>query len=943
MKKKLLAALLMLVASVSIAFAQNDKAAQSDLNAKVPVDKKVVIGHLDNGLTYYIRVNKKPENRVQFRLVTNAGSILEDEAQRGLAHFCEHMAFNGTEYFPHNTMISTLQKNGIEFGREINAYTSFDETVYYVNLPADDPEMMEMGFKILDGWASKLTFDPQELEDERGVIHEEWRGGLGAEDRLRAKTWPIMLNGSKYAERLPIGLESVIMGFKRDDIVRFYQDWYRPDLQAVIIVGDVNVKQVEAKIKEYFSDNTNPANEKARVNFDIPENVEPLIAIATDKEATSTNLQMFWKHEKAPNGTIGNYRESIVRQLINGMINSRFADLCEKSTAPMIAAMGGYGGFLGRNGDAFELYAYPKEGRVNEAAELLLAEMTRIDQHGFLQTELDRQKEDVLDGYRKLAKEVNKTNSNNFADEYTRNFLEGECIPGIRQEFAYAQEFLDGITLEEVNAMVKSWITDENFVFYLTAPDKPGYVIPTEAEVKTIIANNKTLVTEPWVDNFKDEPLFDRNLPAASYTKTKTNDVLGYTEYTLSNGIRFIVKKTNYKDDEILMQSFSNGGISLYGDDEVFTATLTASLIDAAGIGQFSATQLSKKLKGKTLGINPRIDGMSEGFTGSCSPKDLETLLQLLVLYYDAPRKDKESFDKEIESLATQYKMVLENPQIVLMKKFYETAYCNSKRLIIAPTVEQINSVDLDRVYQIYKERFNDASDQTFFFVGNIEDQDIDLIAKYIAALPCNGKQKGETWNDVSPVFASGVNHEEVRKGTDNQGMIMIMGETEGFSRDTRSRITCSLLSDALSITALEVIREKMGGTYSPYVSADYEILPKPEFTWLFFINCDPDNAAKVEKAAIDIMKQYTKKGVDKETLAKVKEQMVMNRETAMQNNSFWLGQIYGSYFYNESRDETVRDYNQIVNSITAKDVKAMAKKYIDFGRYTVVTLKPEN
>lgn len=939
--KKIFFALLLFVATAGMAFAQGEKS--SDLNAKVPIDKKVVIGHLDNGLTYYIRANKKPENRVQFRLVTNAGSVLENEAQRGLAHFCEHMAFNGTEYFPHNQMIDQLQKNGIEFGREINAYTSFDETVYYVNLPADNPELMEMGYKILDGWASKLTFDPQELEDERGVIHEEWRGGLGASDRLRDKTWPIMLKGSKYAERLPIGLESVIMGFKRDDIVSFYKDWYRPNLQAVIIVGDVNVKEVEAKIKEYFNDNVNPANPKPRVMETIPANVEPLIAIATDKEATSTTLQMIWKHSKAPQGTIGNYRESIVRSLINGMISARFQELCEKSTAPMIAAAGGYGGFLGRECEAFTLYAYPKEGRISDATKLLMAEMKRIDQHGFLAAELERQKEEVLDGYRKGAKEVNKTASVNFADEYTRHFLQGECIPGARQEYEYAKEFMPTITLEEVNAMVSTWITDENFVYYLTAPEKPGFTVPTEKEVKQIVADSKNLTTEPWVDNYKDEPLFARELAAAKYSKSASNDILGYTEYTVANGIRFVVKKTTYKDDEIQMKSFSKGGTSLYSDAECFAASQAAGFIDDCGIAQFSATQLGKKLKGKTVGISPAIGEQTEGFNGTCSPKDLETMLQLLDLYYTAPRKDQESFEKDIEAMRTQYKMAMENPQLVLFKKFYETVYPGNKRLTIVPSDDQLNALNLDHLYRIYTERFNDASDQVFFFVGNIEDKDIDLIAKYLNDLPCTGKQKGETWKDRSPEFAAGVNHAEVRKGSDNQGMLLIQGHHDGFDTDLKSRITCDVLDGSLMITALEVIREKMGGTYSPYATCSYDILPKPEFTWMFFINCDPDNAAKVESAALSIMKQYTKKGPNKVTLAKVKEQMITNRENAMQNNAFWMGQIYGSYFYGENRDANVRDYKDIVNSITAKDVKELAKKYIDFNKYTVVTLKPEN
>ena len=521
MKKSLLTMLLLLaVAATSFAQLGNTaakSAKKSDLTAQVPVDKKVRIGHLDNGFTYYIRANKKPENIVQFRLVTNAGSILEEDDQQGLAHFCEHMAFNGTEHYKGNKMISILQSNGIEFGRGINAYTGFDQTVYYVELPSDKPDMVEMGFKILDGWAGKLLFDPDEIEHERGVIHEEWRGGQGAQDRLRKATFPIMLKGSKYAERLPIGLEEVILNFKREAIVRFFNDWYRPDLQAVIIVGDIDVDEMEAKVKQYFSSHPKKINPRPRLEFDIPKNVEPLIAIATDKEATNIDLTMFWKHDKAPQGTVGDYRQSLVRNLINGMLTSRFKELCEKSTAPMIAADAGYGGFLGRSCDAFALSAMPKENRIEDAARLLLTEMKRVDQHGFLESELERQKEEMLANYKKMAKEENKTQSNSFANEYTNHYLDHEVIPGIRQEYRYVQEFLPEITLEEVNAMVSQWITDENLVFYLTAPEKDGVKVPTADAAKKIIAEMKNVNTQPWVDNFNAAPLFDKQLPAVMY------------------------------------------------------------------------------------------------------------------------------------------------------------------------------------------------------------------------------------------------------------------------------------------------------------------------------------------------------------------------------------------------------------------------------------------
>ena len=941
--KKLLTILMLLAFMGSMTFvqAQGAQGKKSDLTAKVPVDKKVKIGKLANGMTYYIRANKKPENRVQFRLVTNAGSILEDDDQQGLAHFCEHMAFNGTQYYKGNEMISTLQKNGIEFGRGINAWTAFDETVYYVELPSDNKDLVEMGFKILDGWASKLLFDQNEIEHERGVILEEWRGGLGAQERLRKATWPIMLKGSRYADRLPIGLEEVIRNFQRPVITRFYNDWYRPDLQAVIIVGDIDVNAMEAKIHEYFDSRKAVENPRPRPEFDIPGNKEPLVAIATDKEATNASMMLFWKHKKAPQGTIGDYRASLVRNLVSGMLDDRYNELSEKATAPFIYAGGGYGGFLGRSCDAFIGSCAPKENRIEEATEAVLAEIFRAVQNGFTATELDRQKEEMLEHYRKMAKDANKTNSNNFAQEYTNNFLEGEVIPGIMAENRYAKEFIPEITLEECNALIRTWVTEENFVYYLTAPQQEGYKVPTEQEVLKIYNRARTNKYAAWVDNYKDEPLFEKQLAAVTPKLTKTNTVLDYKEYTCPNGVKFIVKKTDLKDDEIQMNSFAWGGTSLYSDAEYYMASTTAGFIDDAGIAQFSSTQLSKKLKGVNVSISPDISDQTQGFSGSCAPKDLETMLQLLTLYYEAPRKDKESFDKNVDQLRNQLKFIGENPQVVFIKKYIETARPGDPRAIAVPTEENIASLNLDRMYEIFRERFSNAAHQTFFFVGNIEDADVNLIAKYLGNLPTT-KAKAEKYRKLKDYDFKGTPRATAYKGTDNQGIMLMSGSTKGYKHSPKNAEIINQLSACMEITALEIIREKMGGTYSPSVNVSYSRIPEQEVSWTFYINCNPDSANLIENAAMEILNQYINNGPDAETLAKVQEQQIINRQNSKQNNGFWMGQIMGSYRFNESRDYVVNDYESIVKSITAKDIQAAAKKFIDLKHYLVVFLKPE-
>lgn len=962
MKKTMLFAMLLMFLFGGMSFAQlpgsgEKKEKKSDLTAQVPLDKKIRYGKLDNGFTYYIRNNKKPENMIQFRLVSNAGSIMERDDQQGLAHFCEHMAFNGIKGYPHNTMIQKLQEHGVEFGRDINAYTSFDQTVYYVNMPSNDPEMVKMGIEILDGWAGNILFDQKEIESERGVIHEEWRGGVGHGDRLRKKTWPIMLKGSRYADRLPIGKEEVIMHFERQSIVDFFNDWYRPDLQAIVIVGDLDGfeyagkkgdKAMEQKVKDVFSSHQFLGKEKLpRLSYEIPNNVEPLVAIATDKEATNATLEIFWKHKKAHNGTVGDYRQMLVRSLIGMMINERFSELTQKPTAPMMYAGGGHGGFLGREIDVFEVSAAPKENRIEETAQMLLQVIKQIDDHGFLQAELDRQKEDLLSTYTKMAKEENKTQTNSLADEYTNHYLDNEPCPGIRQEWKYAKEFIPEITLAECNALVSSWITDENIVFYLTAPEKEGFKVPTDKEALDILKNFKNIKTEPWVDNFNDEPLFNETVADVTPIKTASNSTMGYTEYTCPNGIRFIVKKTELKADEIQISSYSFGGTSLYGDEDSYQAENADSFIDAGGIANFSATQLNKKLKGMNLSISPYIGGTTQGFSGSCSPKDLETTLQLINLYYTAPRKDQEAYERNIENTIQQIKFIRENPQVAFLETYYKTAYPNDKRQVIIPSEEKVRSLNLDRMYDIYKERFAFANNQTFFFVGNISDTAIGLIAKYLNHLPTIQAVTKDYCLDRSPKFAKGIQHAEAVKGIERQGMLLISGQIDipVEELDVKTRLAIQEFGDALGMTTLEIIREKNGDAYSPSAGVDYSIPNAGPATvsWQFYIGCDPEKAKKIEKDCINIMKQYMKKGCDEKTLGKVQEQMCVQHAKSVQNNGFWLGQIQASYMDNEDRDYHVKDYDSLVKSITTADIKAVAAKYINLNNYVVVKLRPED
>ena len=923
-------------------------AKKTDLNTPIPLDRKVITGTLDNGLTYYIRENKLPEGRAEFHLALKAGSILETDAEVGLAPFTEHMAFNGTKYYPGNQMIDLLEKKGITFGREINAYTGFDQTVYQLTLTQTTPEYLKLGFEVLDGWASGLLMDGKEIDSERGVIIEEWRGRLGVGERFRVATWPITLKGSKYADRLPIGTLKNLQEFKHETIRGFYNEWYRPDLMAIILVGDFNGKEMEKQVKEIFGAIPKRENPKEREYFGIPNNVEPLIAIASDKEATSTSLSFFWKHDNKPTKTIGDYRtQHIVNNLFTGMLNARLGELAEKADCPFRRARVGRMNLYSPLVNVFLVDAAPKDNlSAIKSFQTALTELARVRQHGFLEVELERQKDEVLSAYERYANEESKTQSSRFASEYVNLFLDEEPAPGARAELRYVQDLMEGITLEEINALAKEWMTKENFVFELTGPEKADEKLPTEKDILNLYNNFFTLNTEQWVDNYVEEPLVAEELTPAAITKRfskNLNDSLTYTEVTLANGVKVVMLPTNYKNDQIIMSSYSPGGNSLYGDDKVSAFTYAANIIDQSGLGNFTSSQLEKKLKGKQVGSTPGISELSESINGSSTPKDVETMFELTYMYFKSPRKDEETFDRITKNLKTQVRLMDANPQVAFMKKLLEVAYPGYTRAIKSslPTIEDVEKMTLDEIYDIYTDRFKDASDFTFFFIGNFEvDELLPLVQKYLGNLPSINRE--EKWIDRSVPFAKGKGAYIVEKGVDKQGILYMMSE-QSYEWNEQENIKVTALGRTLGITVREIIREKMGGTYSPSVQLSIEKLPNPKFGFIAAIQCDPDKAKKIEKETLKIVKNYTKKGTDAETLAKVKEQMIAEyKKNYSQENGFWLGALMNHYNEGRNLPRTIAEFEAAVNNITIDDIRATAAKYLQMTDYVSVTLKPE-
>ncbi|MEI6124238.1 MAG: insulinase family protein [Bacteroidota bacterium] len=904
----------------------------------IPADPNVVIGKLANGLTYYIRKNTKPEKRVELRLAVNAGSILENPSQLGLAHFTEHMCFNGTKTFPGNEMVNYLQKYGIAFGADLNAYTSFDETVYMLQIPTDNKELFQKGMQIIEDWAHNVTMDSKEIDKERGVITEEWRLGLGADDRMRKAYFPVIFKDSRYADRLPIGDINVIKNFPYDTLRSFYKQWYRPNLQAVAVVGDVDVKEVEAMIKQMFGGIENPVNAKPRVVYEVPDNKEPLISICSDKEATNSMVLVLYKHKAQSVYTVEDYKHYLEAQLYNEMLAARFKEISDKADSPFIQAGSDYSNFLARTTDAYELFAVPKENMIEKSMEILLNENERVKQFGFTATEFERLKDQMLSDAEQASKEFDKTESSRLVNEYVSNFLRQEPMPGVKIEYKLTKKLLPEIKLEDINALAKKWITDDNIAIVVTAPARDGIKLPTEASIKQIIALSKSVKLLAYVDNFKAEPLVKEQLAGAKVVKKTDNKALGFTELTFGNGVQVVIKKTDFKNDEILISSYALGGTSLVSDKDFVSAFFASSVINESGVGSFDNAQLEKKLKGKVIEINPYMDDLKQGFQGKCAPKDLETLLQLTYLYCKDPRKDTAAYNGFISKMKSQMKFIGSNPVYAFIDTLYKSSTSNSARSVVIPSIKQLNEIDLDVLYKIYTDRFGNAANQKFFIVGNVDvDSITPLLEKYLGSLPGNGKQ--ENWKDNGIKFPAGVTDVSIKKGTDPKSMVGIIFD-EKFEWNDKNLLALRMAKEIISIKLIEVIREEMSGVYSPQVQMQVEQYPQAEFSLMIMFGCSPKNTGKLTKACLGIIKAIRDKGPAEIDLNKAKEELLRAREVDSKTNKFWLAKLE-SLYYDKSDGSMITDFKNKVNAITLKDIQEAATKYLTKEHYLRVVLYP--
>ena len=905
----------------------------------LPVDPNLITGKLPNGLTYYIRKNTEPKNRAVLYLVTKAGSVLENDNQQGLAHFTEHMAFKGTRDFPKNQLIDYLQKSGVKFGADLNAYTSFDETVYQLPLPTDTVEIFEKGFNILANWAAYQTFDPKEIDSERGVVLEEERTtGKNAQERLRFQTWPVLLNNSRYAMRLPIGKEDVLKTFTPETIKSFYHDWYRPDLQAVIAVGDFDVARVEQLIVRNFSSLQNPANEKPRTKYNVPATPGTVVKIATDKEFPYTLAQIIVKHPGTTVKTTADYMESIRVDLFNQMLNARISEIQQRANPPFLFGQASYGGFIGRQ-DAFTSIAVAKPGELEKAVEAVVAETERVRLYGFTLTELERAKQNALLGIDNGYKERDKTPSANFVVQYMQNFLTGEAVPGISYEYNYYVNNIGSITLAEMNALAGKFISDQNRVVLVEAPDNEKSKLPDDKTLLAWIAQGGKGL-KPYVDDFIDKPLLDKTtlLPPGKIVSTQSDSAILTTTMMLSNGVKVILKPTEFKNDQILINGYSFGGSSLASDQDYTSADLASGIIGSSGIGEFTQIQLDKLLSGKNVNVSPYISDISQGISASSTPKDFETAMQLIYMYFTQPRKDPDIWKSNINQTLS----LLANRSLDPGSVFQDTVSAtlgnhNFREMVTTPAL--LNAASLDKAYSFFKARFADASGFTFSFVGNFSIESIKpYLEAYLGSLPSTNSK--ETYKDLNIKIPAGQITKTVYKGIGDKSVVELVYSGDYDYNDTNN-IQVDALEAILQIKITERLRQQEGGTYSPGVRASYKKLPAARYSFTISFECAPANVDKLVAAAAEEVDKIKQNGALATDIEKFAIQEARSTQVQLKENVFWAGFI-GAAAQNQENPDNILNHVSNLGNVTVQSTKDAANKYLSGTNLIKFILLPE-
>ena len=907
------------------------------LDSPIPVNPNVVEGKLDNGIKYLILKNGKPENRAELRLVVNVGSVLEEDDQQGLAHFVEHMAFNGTKNFAKQEIVDYLESIGMRFGADINAYTSFDETVYMLKVPTDSAEMVEQGFLILEDWASGVSFEDEEIDKERGVVIEEWRLRRGAEARMFDKQLPVLFKDSRYAVRLPIGQKAVLDSFSYDAAKRFYKEWYRPELMAVIAVGDFDVEWIEGLIKEHFNRIPASENPRDREVYGVPDHKETLVSIASDKEATGSRISIYYKQDTKNENSHGAYREGIIKSIYNAMLNDRLAEITTKLNAPFLYGFSAQGRFV-REKEVYLLTSGVQDNGIERGLEALLTEAERVALHGFTSAELERQKINQLKSMEKAYNERDKTNSGSYASEYIRHFLVDEPIPGIIYEFELYKMYMPTITLDEINSLARTWLSDENRVILANLPIKDSIVEPTDASLLAVFDIVKSLTIEPYEESVPDLPLV-ADIPAPSAVTSESYiEVLDIHEFILANGIRVLMKKTDFKNDEILMTSFSAGGRSHLVRDEYVPGKISASVINESGFGAFNKIALEKKLAGKIVGVSPYIGSVKEGISGSSTPEDIETMFQLIHLVFTAPRKDSTAYLALKERINGFVLNRSASPNVAFRDTISALMSRNHPRYRPWST-ELVEEFDLNKSYNIFRNAFADAGDFTFIFIGNIEPAVIKKLSRiYLGNLPADAEHLSFKDDGVDP--PEGVIKKKVFKGQEPKSNTQIIF-TGDFEWNRQNRYNINSMVHSLRIKLREVLREELGGTYGVRVSAILQEFPDEEYQIRISFGSDPDRVAELTETVFTQIDSLRNFGTTDKNLVKIKEIQRRTLETSLKENSFWLNTIE-SYVWHKQDFADVMKFDELVEALSLETIRKTAHMYFDMNNYVQVSLYPE-
>jgi zinc protease len=916
-----------------------ESVARYALTESMPVDPEVALGTLPNGLRYYVRPNARPPRRAELRLVVKAGSALEDDDQLGFAHFVEHLQFEGTRNFPKQSLTQFLSSLGMNLGADANASTSYDETEYMLRVPTDIPGALDRALLVLHDWTHAATFDQEAIERHRAIVLSEWRMNLGAGERTSDKVLRVQLEGSRYADRRPIGRPEAIEKATRESLVRFYRDWYRPDLMAVIVTGDVDRDGVVAKIKERFSGLINPIGSRPRPTFDVPEHPGTRYAIVTDKETTATAVQFSNLRPARNQGTVGGYRSIMKDQLFAAMLGERLDELSQRENPPFLRAAADRSLFrMPRTRDQAILQALVSNDGVSRGLDALVTELQRVARFGFTATELARAKQERMAGYERVAAEAQDRESESRADEYTRNFLQGEALPTIWQELAFHRRFLPEISLAEINALTADWFPERNRLVVVSGPEATGVTLPDQAQLAAVLKSAEAKKLEAYVDAGAGEALMDAPPARGSIVKTTARPD-GITEWTLSNGATVLIKPTTLKVDQILFRATAPGGTSVASDADFPSARVADDVIAAGGVGKFNAVILDRLLTGKSVGVTAFIGEVEQGMAGGSTPQDLETMFQLIHLRFTQPRADPAAF----AAMASQARALLPNraasPEVVFNQTVSSALSRNHPRRQ-PETAASVDQWNLAKSLAFYKARFADASAFRFVFVGSFTPEAIKpLVETYVASLPAT--RANETWRDLGIAPPTGVVEKTVEMGIAPKSQVAIVFSGP-FEYDDQHILALRTMTLLLQSRLLDTIRQELGGTYSITASPDADKFPKPQYSVRIEWTCDPARTQALVTRVFEEIENVKGTYISREWLGRIRDVLLREYQDNIQQNGYLLNQIVRHYADGGSPEVApIAKITDQIGALTGESIRDAARTYLKTSDYVKVTLMP--